>query len=555
MIKSFYAKNYKSFQKFDFGLEQINVLLGSNSCGKSSLTNLILLLSQTAESDFSYDSILRLNGDKASLGEALNIFSNKDKNKEVTIGWTLDDNYTEEYDVPDIHNYLTRIDRRLKFFYFDLMQTEHQPNDISIGDFSLLDNEIFQGEDGDEGSERQIELNELKRTITSYIKKSNKFRKRYAKNKPNLISRYKSFEIRKNISPARVSETIDTLYLHEDINKPCKIEYTFFYNQAQSECELRTVIIFNKEDRKIIELNVGKSKKITLKSDVISNRSLETSRLSIIKDINLKTLSLFETKDYDFFSENDFAYFVKSYISKVTNHFLLPLIGNNINHISPLRAFPQRYYLLEKSAQHTSLNATDGSQLAELLKNRPDVLKEVNRHFQEFGIKISTSKTNDIIHRITVKKDKVTVELTDVGFGISQVLPIIVQAILSQPGSVTIIEQPEIHLHPKMQAWLTNILVSISSKMKKKFIIETHSETVIKRLQILSLVPELNFSNKNLGIYYFERDDYGFNKITKTPLNEHGDISWPKDFMDQEISDAIQLQKLKVQALKASKGQ
>ncbi|ELX7501913.1 DUF3696 domain-containing protein [Vibrio fluvialis] len=551
MIKSIYAKNYKSFESFDFGVEQVNVLLGSNSCGKSSLTNLILLLSQTAESDFSYNSVLRLNGNKASLGDALNIFANKDKNKEVTIGWTIVDDYILDSDIPNIHTCVNRIDRRLKYFYFDLMQSDNYSKKIKMKDFSLLDNEIFNDEGNDENSALNLDFNDLKETITSYIKRANKLRKEYVNQEKRNYPKY--FEIKKNISPSRVNETLDTLLLHDKIKSPYKIEYTFIFNENQNECELKSAVIFNKDEKIILKLSVGKSKKITIESEIINNLSLEKSRLDIIKGINLKTLSLYQYEDFDFLLDNDFASFIKTYIAKVTSHFLKPFVGRYINHISPLRAYPQRYYLLEKSAQHATLNTADGSQLAEILKNEPDLLKEVNHHFQDFGIKISTSKTNDIIHRITVKKDNVTVELTDVGFGISQVLPIIVQALKSKPESITIIEQPEIHLHPKMQAWLTNILVDISTK--KKFIIETHSETVIKRLQILSLDPKNNFSNKNIGIYYFERDESGHNKITRTHLNDFGEISWPKDFMDQEISDAIQLQKLKVELLKSNKVQ
>ncbi len=206
--------------------------------------------------------------------------------------------------------------------------------------------------------------------------------------------------------------------------------------------------------------------------------------------------------------------------------------------------------MLEKSAQHNVLNANDGSQLAEILKNNPVVLEQVNQLFKEFDLKISTAKTNDIIHRITVKQNNVTVELTDVGFGISQVLPIIVQALLCPKNSVTIIEQPEIHLHPRMQAWLTNAIVKISMQDNKKFIIETHSDTIIKRLQLLLLDPEVNFSAEDLNLYHLERHSNGHTSIKNVSLNDLGEISWPVGFMDQEIQDAIKLQKLKVNKLR-----
>lgn len=77
MIECLYANNYKSFSDFNLDLTSINILLGSNSCGKSSITNLLLMLSQTCDSIGSYESLFRLNGQKSSFGEAKNIFKDK----------------------------------------------------------------------------------------------------------------------------------------------------------------------------------------------------------------------------------------------------------------------------------------------------------------------------------------------------------------------------------------------------------------------------------------------------------------------------------------------
>lgn len=90
MLENFYAYNYKSFVNFKLDIANINILLGSNSCGKSSIANLLLMLSQTADSVHSYDSIFRLNSSKSSLGEAINIFPDKKEDKQITIGWSID---------------------------------------------------------------------------------------------------------------------------------------------------------------------------------------------------------------------------------------------------------------------------------------------------------------------------------------------------------------------------------------------------------------------------------------------------------------------------------
>jgi len=74
----------------------------------------------------------------------------------------------------------------------------------------------------------------------------------------------------------------------------------------------------------------------------------------------------------------------------------------------------------------------------------------------------------------------------DVGFGISQVLPIIVQGFLSKDDSITIIEQPEIHLHPMMQSDLADLFIDViesTTTNGKILFIETHSESILKRLR------------------------------------------------------------------------
>ncbi|MNO99610.1 hypothetical protein D3C76_913840 [compost metagenome] len=217
-----------------------------------------------------------------------------------------------------------------------------------------------------------------------------------------------------------------------------------------------------------------------------------------------------------------------------------------INHVSPLRAFPQRYYLLDKSLHHRKLNALDGTELAEVLKNNPTILKDINILFAPFNIGIDIDKVNNIIHKIVVTQDKVRLELTDVGFGISQVLPILVQAYLSPAKSLTIIEQPEIHLHPNMQAWLADALIKIALEKNKKFLIETHSDALIRRIRLRVVDDSSDLSEQHVNIYYLHREsNLSKTTIEQISVSPTGDLNWPKGFMDVEIKDTIDIQIMK----------
>lgn len=546
MIDSLCAKNYKSFEELSISISNINILLGSNSCGKSSITNLLLMLSQTADTYGSYDSILRLNGDKSSLGESINIFPDKKVDKNLELGWSL----TEE-----------TIEEVFKQFYFFELYDEVD-NYLRVVAVSLIRNQTVEK---DYYHRIMMEVDQIfgsvytSRDLEDDVEKAQKLKGLVAKILKPMLKLHRDENSKKNryqvkrLSIPRLYELIDFLIAaNQDSIKPKAISYTVGYSTAQQECELKQIAIFNKSGGRVIDLRVSSSRKIDLYSDIIPKDVLERSRLDIVRGMDLKSLVLLD-ESFTVNCKNPFASYIRSYVCSVLKTYSSEIAGTKLNHVSPLRAFPQRYYLLEKSAQHNTLSSNDGSQLAEVLKNNPIIMEKVNDLFEDFGIKISTAKTNDIIHRITVKQNNVTVELTDVGFGISQVLPVLVQALLCPKNSLTIIEQPEIHLHPRMQAWLTNALVYISIEESKKFIIETHSDTVIKRLQMLLLDPQVKFSRENLNIYHLERTDSGKTNVRNVYLNEIGEISWPKGFMDMEINDAIELQKLKVKKIKEMK--
>ncbi len=556
MIETLYAKNYKAFDTLKLDITNVNILLGSNSSGKSSIINLLLLLSQTVDSLSVYDTVLRLNGSKASLGEAVNIFQDKDKNKLVTIGWSVSDeiignecDYIKPFDffdqIDDYNRFVAMATRRnLKTFgdndERELAKSLSRNLDL-YGDF------LYNGEHYNSFKEySKEEIDEIKHKISKNI---NSIKRIYNRYKTGLFDKRV-----KPISTKRLNELMDVLVLSSDY-KPKTIEYTVGFNKVNEECELKSISILNSQGENILKVEVSSSRKLLVVSDIFEQSVLNSSRLDIVKGININSIGLLSSDRFSVNNKNPLANFIRWYLSSTINLFLSNLEDRKINHVSPLRAFPQRYYLLEKSAQHNILDSNDGSQLAEILKNNPSILKKVNELFLPFDLKISTAKTNDIIYTIAVKQNNITVELTDVGFGISQVLPIIVQALLCPPDSITVIEQPEIHLHPKMQAWLTTALVNISIKDNKKFIIETHSETIIKRLQILLLESGNSFNGNNLNIFHLERNSDGKTEVKNVPFNDLGEISWPKGFMDLEIEETINLQKLKIEKIEKLKGE
>ena len=81
--------------------------------------------------------------------------------------------------------------------------------------------------------------------------------------------------------------------------------------------------------------------------------------------------------------------YIEKFVADATYMFIREFNGNNINHVSPLRAFPQRYYLLDKSIHHEQLDALNGIELAEVLKKNAAILDKINKLFSIFNIYIT----------------------------------------------------------------------------------------------------------------------------------------------------------------------
>ena len=153
----------------------------------------------------------------------------------------------------------------------------------------------------------------------------------------------------------------------------------------------------------------------------------------------------------------------------------------------------------------------------------------ISEQRQEYEVKVKTKGSTD------------WVDLPDVGFGVSQVLPVLVQCFYAPQGSIIVMEQPEIHLHPNAQSALADVMIDVINSKENgeprniQLIIETHSEHFLRRLQ--RRIAEDVVSQEKVSAY--------FANITKTPatleplqLDMFGNIqNWPENFFGDEMGD------------------
>ncbi len=180
-------------------------------------------------------------------------------------------------------------------------------------------------------------------------------------------------------------------------------------------------------------------------------------------------------------------------------------------------------------------------------------LKEMGL-IDEFKVNAISDKRQEYEVKVRAKGSQDWVDLPDVGFGISQVLPVLVQCFYAPQGSIIIMEQPEIHLHPSAQAALADVLIDVVNSREDgedrniQLVIETHSEHFLRRLQ--RRIAEDFVSKDKVSAY--------FANTTKTPatldpleIDIFGNIrNWPKDFFGDEMGDITERAKAAIQKRK-----
>jgi len=137
--------------------------------------------------------------------------------------------------------------------------------------------------------------------------------------------------------------------------------------------------------------------------------------------------------------------------------------------------------------------------------------------------------------RIQKSSGSASVTLVDMGYGLAQFLPVLVLCYYAPEGSTVILEQPGIHLHPKVQSQLADLLIEVITKRNLQILVESHSEHLLNRLQRRIAEEKINVDKTAL---YFCRNDEGVSTIEKLKMDEFGNIAnWPENFFGDEMGD------------------
>ena len=233
---------------------------------------------------------------------------------------------------------------------------------------------------------------------------------------------------------------------------------------------------------------------------------------------------------------------------------------DSIFYLGPLREYPKREYpwsgtspldvglrgqrtieaMLSATARNETRNLGKGTRRKPFQEMIAYWLKDL-KLIHDFKIEEIGKGAN--LYRAVVRRDtnSPSASLTDVGFGVSQVLPALVLLYYVPEGSTIIMEQPEIHLHPSVQSGLADVILNVAKVRNLQVIVESHSEHMLRRFQ--RRVADETFDSGDIKLYFCNSIG-GQSELVDLNLDMFGEIlNWPPEFFGDEMTEIAETRK------------
>ncbi|MGY5268262.1 DUF3696 domain-containing protein [Paraclostridium bifermentans] len=477
MIKSMQVSKFKAFNTTQHAnLRKITLVYGENSAGKSSLIQSILLLKQSMNEYGIDNTALIPKGKFIDLGNYQEMVYGHDNSSNIKISHEFTLNNENNFQVKKWKN-------KIQTLKYESVFSCDESRIINLEEINLY-------------------YNDLKKPFITLSRLNNKpinSSKRVTMIKRIATNKRLSNDINSTMSIKYINKDHELLkYIHSSYKKFNKKSIDSFYDKLINEIEHIS---------------------IDIDGFMISGVGIITGELNknIIEMLNNATTSKIE----DLIMIAGILYRNKL---------------DSVVYLGPLRDYPERHYIF---SGNSPINVgKSGKYTNDLLFTGKELISEVNEWLGKFNINYKMSITelrNETISdvysmRLIDNVSNISVSPLDVGFGISQILPIIVQSLISKNSTICI-EQPEIHIHPKLQAELGTFF-SECIKSNNQFIIETHSEHLMLRIQ--KLIREGVITNKDVSVIYIDRQNDG-SKCMELRLDEDGDFidEWPNGFFEE----------------------
>ena len=577
ILKGIEIENFKSYvTKQCIDISDLSVLLGANSSGKSTALQALLAMKQTMECN-SPDEELLLSGKYVALGDFDDVISDRTKeyfNFAIILEQTGDYESAVEGDCFKISWCFKRGEDRISAVLDQLDITNENLN-LS---FKRAENGLYHMFIDDERSAFSAKIHNL--LFVDYILHYDKDINNKAFELLNVVS--KMVMPKKVItSPTDIPvaiEAIDDFYFQlfgkiqeakADIrNESFKEDVKALASRLQALIDRYGDLVYpgfaaipramsNTVKTMILNMtmpilkNYDNLEKLIIEHEQIISEYEESSKkvedYSEIYELGANIFNLFNVDDEKKDQYTQIKYALDFYASFYQN------IISKIFFVGPIRETPQGLYnigfetipkyvgptgayfasvLLHENKKERNYILPDGNEICTL----SDALAAWMVHL-DIASSVYVDKKNSFGFSVSVENmERVKSDIMNVGIGTSQVLPVLISVLLSEPGEILIFEQPELHLHPYSQSRLADMFTEFC-RCGRKIILETHSEYFLLRLRY-HIVKE-NYSNEAAAVNFFQNDNG--TQVTCANISGFGNIEYPTDFRDetQELLDAI----------------
>ena len=584
MLTEISIENFKAFAKRQcIPLKPITLLYGPNSAGKSSLLQALLMLKQTAERNETGGGALLPEGEYVDLGGYKDFINNHNKGKEFKFGISIKFSDYMDY----IHNNIFSPGYPIFFDSLSIQFTFFQ----DVTDEILLKAiNIFQHLISEPLAEyKNVWFNsKLRKAIQDKIETEKLTGKdlsawKSTLKKSVLVLESMNFKDETLIRELDdkinffngdekdvFSEDIDFILKKiEDINsktEPTQKDDKIYLKGIQWIKALEFVEILNecynsRSYNKLFKIKTPPFDRLISLSNCFPRERLRGDE-ELFKDIDefkiLGSLNFSLSDTCNMPHASSVLSLPIFFLSKV-----LPFYLQNVVYVGPLRALPKRVYEFSGGGVVSDVG-TSGENTPHILYQQQNVVDKVNEWFKrvKIGYETEVARIKGDIFKIEMKDKKTGWKASpkDVGFGVSQLLPILVQGIISK-NKIICIEQPEIHIHPRLQAELGSFIASnikpqfnksedyIKEEPGNQFIIETHSEHLILRLLRLirkTTNGELEEGDsplcpEDVAVIYAEPTEQG-TKLMELRISDDGDFidRWPNGFFTERAEELFE---------------
>lgn len=593
MITRWEVENFKSIQdKADLEIGPLTVFAGANSSGKSSFIQSILLAAQTmTQKKISSHSVV-LNGALIRLGQFSDITSDSSESREIRMKCTCKPLRKQmEFD-----RFWNSHPRFIDFeeICFDVSITSPSLN--SSGDSDHLRPQLNSSSISCKyKEENETDYQDAYISIKDPKVASNESRGRLTRDFPNVFecSVDMDEDSQASLGDRHYEPTIehrcvmrhfipDNMLYSVDIYKERAVHITTllsdsFYqlmSEGNSDNDFSFQFSLVKEvlgeilgetidvekilkDGKNIEFSSGITSKE--RKDILGTL-LSVSYEKLFNIVHAKVLEL--SSDMNVHEPYEMFFFPSKIDS--AKEYLDKLFSSFFRYLGPLRDAPKPLYPLYPSdepydiglkGEHTvfvlelhkknkvkyipsSCFANDDVKAEAITGKLEDALSDWLKYLEVAeSLESATPGKQGQVAKACIKNSKKEHELNHVGVGVSQVLPILVAGLISDADSTLVFEQPELHLHPRVQSLLADFFISMILS-NRQCLIETHSEHLINRLRYrIAAASSSTKLEEAVKVYFVEKDENG-SSFESVEINEYGAISnWPKGFFDQSQED------------------